>query len=200
MNIFRTSTKALVLAVTLLSCMGCMPQKKAISYERPTPSQPNCVAPNTHLLDEAFAESRQTLSNPSCFHGFDVHFQTLLRTAQNDPKPANGDTFHNYLVWARDTGVISAMMARNTWRGYFTTTFTSLPEDYRICDYCTRKQDIFTRMQNELNQKKQGFMTMRDPGRNSEQTAQQDEYLKAVRDFDAIQLVFTAACQACAQE
>ncbi len=197
MNIQFMYAKNIVLTFMVFAFLGCQTKQEVVNYERPNPVRVSCEAPDTFLIDDAFADSRQTLSNPTCFPEFESHFQALLETAREDPKPSNRELFHDYFLWARDTGIISAMMARNYWRAYFTSNFTSLPDEYAVCHHCSRKQEIFNRMQDELAQKKQGYMAVRDPRGLGLNPAESNYYNQALSSYESIQLVFTAACQAC---
>lgn len=196
MQLLLTSAKILALAALCFAFMGCQGQKENINVKEPEAQKQSCSVPETLLLDKAFEESRQTLSHPDCFHQFNDHFHALLDIALQNPKPANGDKFHDYLVWAQNQGIISSNKAREYWGSYFTTTFVSLPDDYRVSDYCSQKEDLLSDLQDELEKKKQGFTAKRDPqAKNS--SGQPDKYLQAAQKYNKIELVFTAACKAC---
>jgi len=199
MNLVLTSARILALAFLLLAFAGCHGQKKVVHVEDSGSERQSCSVPQTLLLAEAFEDSRQTLSDPDCFHHFNNHFHALLDIALQDPKTDNEDKFHDYLLWVRDKGIISSNTAREYWRSYFTTTFTSLPDDYRISDYCSRKEDILNDMQDELEKKKQGFAAIRDT-KGEDSSGPPKQYLKALNKFDKIELVFTAACKASEME
>ncbi len=197
MNILFMYAKIIVLTIVVIATLGCQTKQEVVHYERSNPVRVNCEAPDTFLIDNAFADSRKTLSNPTCFPEFESHFQALLETARENPRPANRDLFHDYFLWARDSSIISAMTARNYWRTYFTSQFISLPDEYAVCHHCSRKEEIFNLMQDELVKKKQGYMAVRDPRGLEFNPAESNDYNKALRNHESIQLVFTAACQAC---
>ncbi len=184
----KTKTKAILrlalisIAITLMM-MGCANGKK--------PEPPTCPLPSGNLVDEAFEQAKSTLEHPSCQYQFDATFATLLTIAEGDPDPANNEKFSNLLVWAKNEGIISTTQAEDYYNRYFTHIFVSIPDDYTICDNFPRLKTIMSDCRDGLRQKEQGLIKV---------CKDRATFANASNDFQALDLILEAACNACTKK
>lgn len=176
----RTIPKpALTSIAFFIVLIGCAPQHA---------KRPICSLPSGKLVDDAFRQAKISLENPACRNQFDAVLNTLLAIAEGDPKKENNEAFSDLLVWAKDQGVISAIQAEDYYNRYFTRIFVSLPDDYKICDHCSKTETIMSDCKEELKLKEQGLTKI---------CKDRPSYEKAAADYKAIESTLKATCTAC---
>lgn len=147
-----------------------------------------CTAQLSQRLDLAMEESR-TRMDGGCSSQHAALFEQLLSVGQGDPKPENKRMFSDYLVWASDKGYISPLQAKETYTRYFGLKFVSGLSDYNTCAaFCPTEVQLLTDMQRELGDKARGLV---------EVSTDQNTYGRANTLYNELELVITAACQAC---
>jgi predicted small secreted protein len=175
MNTIRLSTIALLLAATALGACAT--------------NTPSCVGPQSRNLGTAISEARNSLAGGCAAH-FDRYFDTLLGTAEGDPKPENKREFSEFLVWASDQGLLSTRQAQDYYNRYFNVKFMSLRGDYNNCSHtCPNKQRVLSDMELELSDKERGLLRV---------SLDQEGYYRADRLYQEVELVLEATCSACA--
>ncbi|HEY5643319.1 MAG TPA: hypothetical protein VIS31_10640 [Woeseiaceae bacterium] len=175
MNRIRLSTIALLLVATVLGACAT--------------NAPTCEGPQSRNLGTAISEARNSLAGGCAAH-FDRYFDTLLATAEGDPKPENKREFSEFLVWASDQGLLSTRQAQDYYNRYFNVKFMSLRGDYNNCSHtCPNKQRVLSDMELELSDKERGLLRV---------SLDQEGYYRADRLYQEVELVLEATCSACA--
>lgn len=179
-------TVMLALAVSLVAA-GC------VSRKPPAPPNvvDNCPLPSGYLVDQAFATARSTLSNPACRYKFDAVFASLLNVCKGAPDMKNKELFSNFLLWAKNEGIISKIQAETYYTRYFGHRFVSLPDTYQTCSHCTRLKTLLADCRNELKDKAQGLIKVCED---------KATYAKASDDLYKIEVILEATCDACSAE
>ncbi len=171
----------LTMALSLTSCSG----------KAPVPLEPLCTLPSGNLTEPAFETAMATLDSPHCRYRFDEVFSALVTVCKGSPALENREKFSNFLVWAKDAGIISSIKAKKLYNRYFTSDFVSLPDDYQNCSYCSRMGTILSDTRTELSDKELGLIKV-----CGDKTA----FAKASDDLKKIQLILEAVCYACQEE
>ena len=150
---------------------------------------PPCEGPTTRNLSSAIDHVKGKLSN-GCAAQFDGYFDTLLTTAEGDPRPGNKRVFSEFLVWSADAGLLSQRQAKDYYNRFFSVKFMSLASDYNTCSHtCPRRDRVLLDMERELSDKERGLLRV----------SQDDAgYYRAARLYKEVELVLEATCTACA--
>ena len=175
----------MIVLVGMISLMaiGCVPKE-------PKPVEV-CIIPSGYNIAEAFQTARNTLSNYECRYKFDVVFDALLGVCEGDPSIKNKELFSDFLLWVKDQGIISNMQAKEYYNRYFSTRFTSLPQDYQTCSYCREIRSIMSKCLDELKDKERGLLKVCND---------KASFTKASEDLQKMELIFEATCSACSAE
>ena len=169
--------------VTLLAAFATL----ALASCAATP--PPCDGPTTRNLGAAVDHVKDKLA-AGCTAQFDGYFDTLLTTAEGDPRPENKRVFSEFLVWSADEGLLSQRQAKEYYNRYFNVKFMTLASDYNNCSHtCPRRDRVLLDMERELSDKERGLLRV----------SQDDTgYYRADRLYKEMELVLEATCTACA--
>lgn len=152
-------------------------------------NKPACVGPQSRNLETAIGEAQTSLMN-GCHAHFDRYYDTLLSTAEGDPRAENKRIFSEFLVWSTDEGLLSNRQAQEYYNRYFNVKFMTLKGDFNNCSHtCPNKQRVLLDMEHELTDKERGLLKV------SLDTA---AYYRADRLYQEMELVLEATCTACA--
>jgi hypothetical protein len=152
-------------------------------------SPPPCNGPQSKDLGRAIAEVKSTLA-AGCEAHFDRYFDDLLRIGEGDPKAGNKRVFSEFLIWAKDEGLLSKRQASDYYNRYFNVKFISLAGDYNNCSHtCPRRDRILLNMERELSDKERGLMKV---------SLDNQAYYRADELYQEVELVLEATCTACA--
>ena len=170
----RTNLIMIVTALLLASCAT---------------NTPDCSGPQSRNLTSAIDQAQTSLAN-GCHAHFDRYYDTLLGTAEGDPKPANKRAFSEFLVWSSDQGLLSTRQAQDYYNRYFNVKFMSLRGDYNNCSHtCPNKRKVLTDMERELSDKERGLLKV---------SLDNEGYYRADQLYQEVELVLEATCAACA--
>lgn len=150
---------------------------------------PPCEGPTTRNLDAAVMHVKNKLAT-GCTAQFDGYFDTLLTTAEGNPRPENKRVFSEFLVWTADEGLLSQRQAKDYYNRFFNVKFMTLASDYNTCSHtCPRRDRVLLDMERELSDKERGLLRVSrdDAG-----------YYRADRLYKEVELVLEATCTACA--
>ncbi len=187
-----TSIKKYTIFMVFFAIMFFAMIATGCSHSKPVPvAQPSCPLPAGNFVDHAFDTARTTLSNPGCKYKFDQVMQALLGVCEGSPGMENKKLFSDFLVWAKDHGIISTVQAKEFYNQYFTSTFVSLSDDYQTCSLCLKINEILSDCDKELEKKKQGLIKI---------CGDKITYTKASNDLKQISLILEATCKACDAE
>ena len=181
----------MVVMAVLLICSGCVSQKKATPSFSTVSTVESCPLPSGYLVDQAFSTARSTLSNPACRYQFDAVFESLLKVCKGAPDMKNKELFSNFLVWAKDEGIISRVQAEAHYTRYFSHRFISLPDTYQTCSHCNELKAILANCRDELKDKETGLILA---------CGDKSSYAKASDDLYKIEIILQATCEACSAE
>lgn len=150
---------------------------------------PPCDGPTTRNLAAAVDHVKGKLAS-GCTAQFEGYFDTLLTTAEGDPRPENKRVFSEFLVWSADEGLLSQRQAKAYYNRYFNVKFMTLASDYNTCSHtCPRRDRVLLDMERELSDKERGLLKV----------SQDDAgYYRADRLYKEMELVLEATCTACA--
>ena len=179
---------AIVFTITFF-VVGCISSKPV-----PAPviiDKGSCQVPSGHLVDQAFATAKATLSNPNCKYQFNSIFSALLDICAGSPDIKNKTQFSNFLMWCKNNGIINTVQAKKQYTTYFSDKFVSLPDDYQTCSYCSRMKTVLNDCWSEIKSKELGLLK----ACNDSTT-----YNKAYNDMQKIELILEATCDSCAPE
>ena len=150
---------------------------------------PECVGPQSRNLAAAIDEAQGSLIN-GCHAHFDRYYDTLLVTAEGDPKPENKRAFSEFLVWSSDQGLLSTRQAQDYYNRFFNVKFLALKGDYNNCSHtCPNKQKVLFDMERELSDKERGLLKV---------SLDNEGYYRADQLYQEVELVLEATCTACA--
>jgi hypothetical protein len=150
---------------------------------------PDCSGPQSKNLATAIDEAQGALAN-GCHAHFDGYYDSLLGTAEGDPKPENKRAFSEFLVWSSDQGLLSTRQAQNYYNRYFNVKFMTLKGDYNNCSHtCPNKQKVLMDMERELSDKERGLLKV---------SLDNEGYYRADQLYQEVELVLEATCSACA--
>ncbi len=172
------------LAFFLIMLTGCIPKKTE-------PVKIPCPLPQGNLVDKAFETAKSTLGQPDCRYQFDAVFSSLRSICEGDSGMQNKTFFSDFLMWAKNEGIISSLQAKEYYTRYFSHFFVSLPDNYRTCGYCRQLKQIISDCKEELKQKEQGLLKI---------CSDKSSFAKASSDFQEVELILEATCSACAAE
>lgn len=166
-------------AVTACSTTGTVSSSRApVSCDQVTGTQ----------LEKALAIATGELDNPDCAGWFDSYWESLLSIAEREPSKENRVSFANFIGSARDQGVITSSEAKERYSRFFDPRFVSLPDDYNVCSYQSKRKSLDSSMLTELRDKEQGLL------RISQDKA---SYAKSVRLYHNLQNVMDATLTSC---
>ncbi|MEN0042260.1 MAG: hypothetical protein AAF769_00630 [Pseudomonadota bacterium] len=169
------NTTLIVAAVALLG--GC------------AATPPPCDGPTTRNLDAAVMHVKDKLAT-GCTAQFDGYFDTLLTTAEGNPRPENKRVFSEFLVWTADQGLLSQRQAKDYYNRFFNVKFMTLESDYNTCSHtCPRRDRVLLDMERELSDKERGLLRV---------SRDDTGYYRADRLYKEVELVLEATCTACA--
>ncbi len=132
------------------------------------------------------AESRLSMG---CEYSFDTYFNELMALAEDNPDADNKRVFSDFLVHAKDSGVISTRQAQERYNRYFNVRFVSLHGDYNTCSQtCPVRNKVMADMKRELADKELGLLRV---------STDQASFYRADGLFKETQLVLEATCRAC---
>lgn len=169
------------LSLFALSVVGCGSTPKAVAKS-------TCDLAVTKKVDRAFIESKNALTNQSCWNGFDDHFDNLLEIAKGAPNKEHRRSFANFLEWSKDQGIISEVQFKKTYTRYFTPFFVSLPKHQSNCKVGQNLEKLTRDMDAEMLDKRKGLL---------QAMGSTKEFNKAKSDRDALLLIIAAAGEAC---
>jgi hypothetical protein len=150
---------------------------------------PACNGPQSANLEKAISQVQSNLSGGCAAH-FDRYFDDLLTVAEGDPKASNKRAFSEFLVWAKDEGLVSQRQAKDNYNRYFNVKFMSMQGDYNNCSHTCPNQDrVLLNMERELSDKERGLLKV---------SLDNQSYYRASELFQEIELVLEATCTACA--
>jgi len=185
-NTFITFFKLIFITAAIsISTVGCT------TSNTPIASADICPIPSGHLVDQAFATAKSTLSNTECRDTFDAVFASLLDISEGTPDIKNKEMFSELLGWAKDHGIISTVQAKERYTKYFASRFVSLPDTYQTCSHCPRVDSIIGQCKSELQAKDKGLLKV---------SSDKATYAKANDDLQNIELILLATCSACESE
>ena len=150
---------------------------------------PPCNGPQSRSLDKAISEVRSNLTSGCAAH-FDRYFDDLLTIAEGDPKASNKRAFSEFLVWAKDEGLVSQRQAKDNYNRYFNVKFMSMQGDYNNCSHtCPHRDRVLLNMERELSDKERGLLKV---------SLDNQGYYRASELYQEVELVLEATCTACA--
>ena len=153
-----------------------------------TPAPQYCVAPAGKLVDPAFATARASLSHSQCWSQFDSYFNSLLSTAEDDPKPENIKQFSDFVGWSVQRGVVTKVEGSELFTRYFSANFVSLPNDRSVCSAVRTNPQLAGDVELELRDKYRGLVQV--AGSNS-------SYAQAAREQASLVQILGAMESAC---
>ncbi len=187
-----TSVKKYMICMVCFSIMTLALVPTGCSHSKPVPvTQPSCPLPSGNFVDQAFDTARSTLSYNECKYQFDQVMDALLEVCEGTPSINNKKLFSDFLVWAKNQGIISTVQAKKIYTRYFTATFVSLSGDFQTCSLCPRIHKILSDCDQELEKKKSGLLKI---------CGDKKTYAKASNDLKQISLILEATCKACEAE
>jgi hypothetical protein len=150
---------------------------------------PPCNDPQSRNLEKAISEVQSNLTGGCAAH-FDRYFDDLLTIAEGDPKASNKRAFSEFLVWAKDEGLVSQRQAKDNYNRYFNVKFMSMQGDYNNCSHtCPNRDRVLLNMERELSDKERGLMKV---------SLDNQGYYRASELYQEVELVLEATCTACA--
>lgn len=167
----------------LVACANGAAQTKTSNAEA-------CQLPDTKLVDAAFSEVRNKLSNTECQSRYAEYYQKLLEVAGGDQGSENRDRFFEFLKWSYKQGIISRHQAESYFTRYFRVEFVSLPDDRNVCSAMdgSRESSLLGKLDQEMRDKNTGLLDI---------VGDKDAYFDAKRRYDSIVLVLQTTASAC---
>ncbi len=153
-----------------------------------TPAPMNCVAPSGNLMEPAFSRAKTSLGYTECWSQFDQYFDSLLATAEGDPKPDNIALFSDFVGWSVERGVVTRLEGSELFTRYFSPTFVSLPNDRSVCSAVRTNPALAADVENELRLKYRGLVKV---------GASNDTYAQAAREQASLDQILGAMDSAC---
>lgn len=175
----------LMVILVAVGLTGCVTTQKAATQK---PVEVACPLPSSKIVSVAFEEAQNTLSRAECASQFDDTFEALLVAAAGDPKKDNKILFHNFLKWTIGEGIIRKTDGARLYTEYFSYKFASLPQDYNICSYESKQEQIKADLLKELVKKERGLIQI---------SKDQASYTIAHNNQAKLNLILEATWRAC---
>lgn len=170
--------KAALVSATALLLWGCA--------STPTPS--NCIAPSGKLVAPAFSRAQSSLAYSECWSQFEPYFDSLLTTAEGDPKQEHVERFSDFVGWSIERGVVTKVAGSELFTRYFSPNFVSLPNDRSVCSAVRSNPRLNKSVELELRDKYRGLVGV--AGNNA-------TYAQAAREQASLVQILGAMESAC---
>ena len=124
-----------------------------------TVARVTCSMPSAQTVDGYVAAAVRNLSLDSCHSNFDSYFTALMDIAVENPTATNKAQFAKLIRAGIDSGAISSREGKRLFNEYFEPEFFALKSEARSnCVALRRKDDYFSDMDTELQNKKTGLL------------------------------------------
>ncbi len=153
-----------------------------------TPPPSNCIEPAGKLVDAAFSRARSSLGYPECWSQFNGYFESLLQTAEGDPKEENLAQFSEFVGWSVERGIVTRIEGSELFTAYFSPNFVALPNDRSVCSAVRTNPRLAADVESELELKYRGLVKV--AGLNA-------TYAQAAREQASLDQILGAMESAC---
>lgn len=146
--------KVITVTLALLSLAACNSTARTTNNAY----QDKCQTINSTRLNSATDSAKSSLNTGQCSHKFADYFQNLLTVAKGSPDSGNKKKFDDFISWSVNHQIISKLDAKEYFNRYFGERFISLDNTYNTCSQGTKQAEIFTALNQEMQDKKLGLL------------------------------------------
>lgn len=173
-SMIKNTALSLAITIALASLSACN------STAKTTSGGIGCENVNSINLTTAANTVKTSLQTGQCADKFSDYYQDLISVAKGSPEGSNKKVFDDFISWSFNHKIINKLDAKQYFNRYFGERFISLDNTYNTCSQAQKQGEIFSALNQEMQDKKIGFLEVLGDKEGFNKVARQHRDLKTV--------------------